>query len=282
MISRAYILGAQRARTRWPGAPRAGMEGGKLALAHFPATSSPRSQALPNSQGGFHNAVRKSTSWERKFWHIFRPWKILAVPPFSCQATSIITSLAPILEFQYIYDACEVLETTDKATTRTPEQSSRRTAKLSNVSCLENNLVLLGVVHYFKEWVSWLPPEGEERLRLPHKYPLRIYAYWKTSDDEVTIRCFSTWFDPSRTLTNRKGSTTQRYEHDDQIDETHLYFLSSGFIVIIISSSSLAFIIIYIRLIAYSIFPVYRNIRPTLKIYVLRPICTIALSCSQT
>ena len=38
--------------------------------------------------------------------------------------------------------------------TRTPEQSSRRTAKLSNVSCLENNLVLLGVVHYFKEWVS--------------------------------------------------------------------------------------------------------------------------------
>ena len=37
--------------------------------------------------------------------------------------------------------------------TRTPEQSSRRTAKLSNVSCLENNLVLLGVVHYFKEWV---------------------------------------------------------------------------------------------------------------------------------
>ena len=38
--------------------------------------------------------------------------------------------------------------------TRTPEQSSRRTAKLSKVSCLENNLVLLGVVHYFKEWVS--------------------------------------------------------------------------------------------------------------------------------
>ena len=37
--------------------------------------------------------------------------------------------------------------------TRTPEQSSRRTAKLSKVSCLENNLVLLGVVHYFKEWV---------------------------------------------------------------------------------------------------------------------------------
>ena len=152
----------------------------------------------------------------RESWQIFHPWKILAIPPFSCQATLIITSLAPILEFQYIYDACEVLETTDKATTRTPEQSSRRTAKLSNVSCLENNLVLLGVVHYFKEWVSWQLPEGEERLRLSHKYPLQIYAYWKTSDDEVTTRCFSTWFDPSRTLTNRKGSTTQRYEHNDQ------------------------------------------------------------------
>ena len=191
MISWAYILGAQRARTRWPGAPRAGVE--RRQVGAGPLSSKP---PLPghrpsqNSQGGFHNAVRKSTSWERKFWQIFRPWKILAIPPFSCQATSIITSLAPILEFQYIYDACEVLETTDKATTRTPEQSSRRTAKLSNVSCLENNLVLLGVVHYFKEWVSWLPPEGEERLRLPHKYPLRIYAYWKTSDDEVTIRCF--------------------------------------------------------------------------------------------
>ena len=47
--------------------PGRGWRGGKLALAHFPATSSPRSQTLPNSQGGFHNAVRKSTSWERKF-----------------------------------------------------------------------------------------------------------------------------------------------------------------------------------------------------------------------
>ena len=102
----------------------------------------------------------------RESWQIFHPWKILAIPPFSCQATSIITSLAPILEFQYIYDACGVLETTDKATTRTPEQSSRRTAKLSNVSCLENNLVLLGVVHYFKEWVSWLSTRGRGETKI--------------------------------------------------------------------------------------------------------------------
>ena len=165
----------------------------------------------------------------RESWQIFRPWKILAIPPFSCQATTIITSLAPILEFQYIYDACGVLETTDKATTRTPEQSSRRTAKLSSVSCLGNNLLLLGVVHYFKEWVSWLPPEGEERLRLSHKYPLQIYAYWKTSDDEVTTRCFSTWFDPSRTLTNNKGSTTQRHRQDENLtilDRVHILIRS--------------------------------------------------------
>ena len=45
-------------------------------------------------------------------------------------------------------------------------------------------------------------------------------------------------------------------------------FLSSGFIVIIIRSSSLASVIICIRLIAYSIFSLYRNIRLILKIYV--------------
>ena len=204
MISRAYILGAQRARTRWPSAPRAGMEGGKLALAHFPATSSPRSQALPNSQGGFHNAVRKSTRWERKLTNL---------PPmenFGHPTILLPGHLDYHLSGAYIGISIHLLCLWDfgkrqiRPHTRTPEQSSRRTAKLSNVSCLGNNLLLLGVVHYFKEWVSWLPPEGEERLRLSHKYPLRIYAYWKTSDDAVTTRCFSTWFDPSRTLTNRK------------------------------------------------------------------------------
>ena len=34
---------------------------------------------------------------------------------------------------------------------------------------------------------------------------------------KVTTRCFSTWFDPSRTLTNSKGSTTQRHEHDENL-----------------------------------------------------------------
>ena len=190
MISRAYILGAQRARTRWPSAPRAGMEGGKLALAHFPATSSPRSQALPNSQGGFHNAVRKSTSWERKFDKSSAHGKFWP----SHHSPARPPRLSPLWRLYWNFNTFTMLvgfwKRQIRPHTRTPEQSSRRTAKLSNVSCLENNLVLLGVVHYFKEWVSWLPPEGEERLRLPHKYPLRIYAYWKTSDDEVTIRCF--------------------------------------------------------------------------------------------
>ena len=190
MISRAYILGAQRARTRWPSAPRAGMEGGKLALAHFPATSSPRSQTLPNSQGGFHNAVRKSTSWERKFDKSSAHGKFWP----SHHSPARPPRLSPLWRLYWNFNTFTMLvgfwKRQIRPHTRTPEQSSRRTAKLSNVSCLENNLVLLGVVHYFKEWVSWLPPEGEERLRLPHKYPLRIYAYWKTSDDEVTIRCF--------------------------------------------------------------------------------------------
>ena len=34
---------------------------------------------------------------------------------------------------------------------------------------------------------------------------------------KVTTRYFSTWFDPSRTLTNSKGSTTQRHEHDENL-----------------------------------------------------------------
>ena len=34
---------------------------------------------------------------------------------------------------------------------------------------------------------------------------------------KVTTRYFSTWFDPSRTLTNSKGSITQRHEHDENL-----------------------------------------------------------------
>ena len=183
MISRAYILGAQRARTRWPSAPRAGMEGGKLALAHFPATSSPRSQALPNSQGGFHNAVRKSTSWERKFDKSSAHGKFWP----SHHSPARPPRLSPLWRLYWNFNTFTMLVGFGKRQirphTRTPEQSSRRTAKLSKVSCLENNLVLLGVVHYFKEWVRWLLPEGEERLILSYKYPLQIYAYWKTSGD---------------------------------------------------------------------------------------------------
>ena len=34
---------------------------------------------------------------------------------------------------------------------------------------------------------------------------------------KVTTRYFSTWFDPSRTLTNSKGSTTQRHRQDGNL-----------------------------------------------------------------
>ena len=62
-------------------------------------------------------------------------------------------SLAPILEFLYIYDACGIWKTTDKATQGHLSNHLEGRPKLSKVSCLVNNLLLLGVEHSFKEWV---------------------------------------------------------------------------------------------------------------------------------
>ena len=62
-------------------------------------------------------------------------------------------SLAPILEFLYIYDACGIWKTTDKATQGHLSNHLEGRPKLSKVSCLVNNLLLLGVEHFFKEWV---------------------------------------------------------------------------------------------------------------------------------
>ena len=62
-------------------------------------------------------------------------------------------SLAPILEFLYIYDACGIWKTPDKATQGHLSNHLEGRPKLSKVSCLVNNLLLLGVEHSFKEWV---------------------------------------------------------------------------------------------------------------------------------
>ena len=181
-------LGAQRARTRWLGCTKGG--GGEEAFWRWPTFPAP--PPLPghrpslNSSGGFHNLQCCQRIHERgresltdlppqgKFW-----------PPHHSPARSPRLSpyLAPILEFLYIYDACGIWKTTDKATQGHLSNHLEGRPKLSKVSCLGNNLLLLGVVHYFKEWVRWLLPGEEERLILSYKYPLQIYAYWKTSDD---------------------------------------------------------------------------------------------------
>ena len=194
MISWAYILGAQRARTRWPGAPRAGVE--RRQVGAGPLSSKP---PLPghrpsqNSQGGFHNLQccqkihergRESLTNlppHRKFWPSHHS---PARPP------RLSPSLAPILEFLYIYDACGIWKTTDKATQGHLSNHLEGRPKLSKVSCLVNNLLLLGVEHFFKEWVCWLLPEEEGRLILSYKYPLQIYAYWKISDDQSYNQIF--------------------------------------------------------------------------------------------
>ena len=138
-------------------------------------------------------------------------------------------SLAPILEFLYIYDACGIWKTTDKATQGHLSNHLEGRTKLSKVSCLANNLLLLGVEHFFKEWVCWLLPKEEGRLILSYKYSLPDICLLEYLMIKVTTRYFSTWFDPSRTLTNNKGSTTQRHRQDENLtilDRVHILIRS--------------------------------------------------------
>ena len=109
-----------------------------------------------NSSGGFHNLQCCQRIHERgresltdlppqgKFWP---PHHSPARPP------RLSPYLAPILEFLYIYDACGIWKTTDKATRGHLSNHLEGRPKLSKVSCLANNLLLLGVEHFFKEWV---------------------------------------------------------------------------------------------------------------------------------
>ena len=137
------------------GAPRAGEE-----RRHFGADPLSSTPPLPghrpsqNSQGGFHNAVRKSTSWERKLTNLppmenFGRPTILLPGHLDYHLSGAYIGISIHLRCLWDFGKRQI-----RPHTRTPEQSSRRTAKLSKVSCLGNNLLLLGVVHYFKEWVS--------------------------------------------------------------------------------------------------------------------------------
>ena len=191
MISWAYILGAQRARTRWPGAPRAGME--RRQVGAGPLSSNLLSQVTDppkivkadftmlseNPRAGRESLTNLPP--HGKFWPSHHS---PARPP------RLSPSLAPILEVLYIYDACGIWKTTDKATQGHLSNHLEGRPKLSKVSCLANNLLLLGVEHFFKEWVCWLLPEEEGRLILSYKYPLQIYAYWKISDDQSYNQIF--------------------------------------------------------------------------------------------
>ena len=136
--------------------PGRGWRGGKLALAHFPAnllsqvTDPPR---IVNADFTIYSAVRKSTSWERKFDKSSAHGKFWPSHHSPARPPRLSPSLAPILEFLYIYDACGIWKTTDKATQGHLSNHLEGRPKLSKVSCLVNNLLLLGVEHFFKEWV---------------------------------------------------------------------------------------------------------------------------------
>ena len=152
-----YSDAPTRAHTFDLGAPRAGEE-----RRHFGAGPLSSTPPLPghrpsqNSLGGFHNLQCCQRIHERgresltdlppqgKFWP---PHHSPARPP------RLSPYLAPILEFLYIYDACGIWKTTDKATQGHLSNHLEGRPKLSKVSCLVNNLLLLGVEHSFKEWV---------------------------------------------------------------------------------------------------------------------------------
>ena len=146
-----------------------------------------------NSSGGFHNLQCCQRIHERgresltdlppqgKFWP---PHHSPARPP------RLSPYLAPILEFLYIYDACGIWKTTDKATRGHLSNHLEGRPKLSKVSCLANNLLLQGVEHFFKEWVCWLLPGEEERLILSYNYPLLVICLLEISDDQSYNQIF--------------------------------------------------------------------------------------------
>ena len=133
--------GGEEASWRWP---------------TFQQTSSPRSQTLPEQSMRISQSTVLSENPRAgresltnlpphgKFWPSHHS---PARPP------RLSPSLAPILEFLYIYDACGIWKTTDKATQGHLSNHLEGRPKLSKVSCLVNNLLLLGVEHFFKEWV---------------------------------------------------------------------------------------------------------------------------------
>ena len=130
--------GGEEASWRWP---------------TFQQPPLPGHRPSQNSQGGFHNAVRKSTSWERKLTNLppmenFGRPTILLPGHLDYHLSGAYIGISIHLRCLWDFGKRQI-----RPHTRTPEQSSRRTAKLSKVSCLGNNLLLLGVVHYFKEWV---------------------------------------------------------------------------------------------------------------------------------
>ena len=153
-----YLGAPTRALTLTPGAPGAGEERRHFwRWPTFPATPPlPGHSPSLNSSGGFHNLQCCQRIHERgresltdlppqgKFWP---PHHSPARPP------RLSPYLAPILEFLYIYDACGIWKTTDKATQGHLNNHLEGRPKLSKVSCLVNNLLLLGVEHFFKEWV---------------------------------------------------------------------------------------------------------------------------------
>ena len=161
MISRAYILGAQRARTRWPGAPRAGVE--RRQVGAGPLSSNLLSQVtdpprIVQVDFTIYSAVRESTSEGEKVWQIFRPKE-----NFGRHTIHLPGHLDYhlIWRLYWSFSTFTVLVEFGKRQVRPHEGTWCNDWKdgpnFPKVSCLANKFFTARCKH-IKEWVCWLLP----------------------------------------------------------------------------------------------------------------------------
>ena len=156
-------LGAQRARTRWLGAPRAGVE-----RRHFGAGPLSSTPPLPghrpsqNSPGGFHNLQCCQRIHERgreSLTDVPPKGKFWPPTPFTCPCPN---DYHLICRLYWSFSTFTVLVEFGKRQVRPHEGTWCNDWKdgpnFPKVSCLANNFLLQGVEHFLKEWVCWLLP----------------------------------------------------------------------------------------------------------------------------
>ena len=94
--------------------------------------------------------------------------------------------LPPILEFLYIYGACEILENVRWSHTKAPDAMIGGTAQtFPKVSCLAHKFSLQGVKHFKRSgFADLVTREKRKDLYLSSNYPLLIICLPNISDGQ--------------------------------------------------------------------------------------------------